>query len=119
MSKCFAVILIMMSSGVFAADYSWERDKQLHFGVSAGIGVGSYFVFEEKRIPAYIACSSVGLAKELYDQHRYGGFDHADLAYDIAGCAVGYEVSRLIGFPGLSFFMEGEDTWGIGYTHAF
>jgi len=51
-----------------------EPDKKLHLGYSTAIGGVSTLIFEKKSYQ-FLACSSVGLAKELYDEYRYGGFD--------------------------------------------
>ena len=51
-----------------------EPDKKLHLGYSTAIGGVSTLIFEKKSYQ-FLACSSVGLAKELYDEYSYGGLD--------------------------------------------
>lgn len=65
-----------------------ENDKILHAGVSTAIGAASY-AYTEDYTTSMISCVAVGLAKEVYDEVDYGGFDEKDLMYDALGCATG------------------------------
>ena len=70
-------------------------DKKLHFGYSIVIGGVATSVAKlnnwHAAVPiGLLSCTSVGLAKEIYDSRGGGsGFDHKDLAWDVAGCLVG------------------------------
>ena len=70
-----------------------DNDKKLHFGASSGIGLSSTLVFE-KPLNSFLACSSVGLVKEIYDEIDYGGFDEKDIFYNLAGCALGVTIGE-------------------------
>jgi uncharacterized protein YfiM (DUF2279 family) len=65
-----------------------EYDKKLHAGVSAVIGSVSQVVTKDT-LKSSTICMSLGVAKELYDEVKYEGFDEKDLLADTIGCAVG------------------------------
>lgn len=72
------------------------RDKGLHFAVSAGLAVGGYGfgalavddVAARVAIGASIALGA-GVAKEILDAAGFGDPSFRDLAWDLAGTAVG------------------------------
>ncbi|WP_054389370.1 hypothetical protein [Vibrio parahaemolyticus] len=74
-----------------------DDDKILHFGVSAAIGFASQSFFEDKDSGFY-TCAAVGVAKELYDEVDYGGFDTNDMVMNLVGCAVGTVIGDELGF---------------------
>ena len=92
------VLLTSLISFSIKADI--EEDKQKHFVVSYVIGVGTNFVFEDWKT-SLVACSAVGLGKEIYDEIDYNGFSEEDLAYDILGCSLG-----ILTVEGLNFSLQ-------------
>ena len=80
----------MVSANEWTAD-----DKQLHFkyGVLIGATTVTALNFAEvdinKPLAASLACSSVGLAKEVYDEIDYGGADYKDAAVTTLACFIG------------------------------
>ncbi|CAL9962073.1 hypothetical protein VPHD148_0066 [Vibrio phage D148] len=88
-------------------------DKQKHLVVSTAIGAFTQIHTEDWKT-SMAACTAVGLAKELYDEYDYGGFDGKDLAYDVAGCAVGVAV----GDTALKVWHQ-DNTVGIQYNWEF
>ena len=73
----------------YAESWRFERDKQLHFGISFGFGaaatVGRNYNWREGCAIGALP----GLAKEYTDAKGDSGFSTADLAYDIAGSCLG------------------------------
>lgn len=86
-------ILIIASSNAMAV----EKDKQKHLAVSTAIGAGSTYFFDDYRY-SFATCMTFGLAKEIYDEIDYGGFDGKDLAYDALGCGLGVLTGEVIKF---------------------
>lgn len=87
----------MFSKNSFADyDFSPAEDKLKHFGVSSVIGFGANYVFTDWR-KAFGTCTTIGIAKEVYDQVDYGGGSVEDIVYDIAGCVVGVSLSQSFG----------------------
>lgn len=80
--------LILLSASAGAV----EQDKVLHAGVSTVIG-GIAYTYTESWTKSMSACMAVGLAKELIDEHDYGGFDTQDLVADGVGCVLGTFIS--------------------------
>lgn len=90
-----------------------EQDKKLHFAGSALIAGGVQAYSQDWRV-AMGSCMAVGLAKEIYDEYDYGGFDGKDLAYDLAGCVTG----TLLMDTGLKI-IAGDSYTGIEYSIKF
>lgn len=101
--KKLILLTTLLSFNALAID----KDKQLHFGVSAVIGAGSQLYFEDTTKSA-LACMGVGVAKELIDEHDYGGFDEKGLIADTIGCAVG-----ISGVKFIQIYQDG-DAVGLG-----
>ncbi len=85
-----------MARTAHAEEAWWGRDKALHFGVGVAVGGGGYAL----AVPLLDACwqraavggaaaLGAGLAKEGWDALGHGDPSAADLAWDIAGGAVG------------------------------
>lgn len=75
-----------------ATALGFGEDKIKHVSVSAAITVSAYQVFEGTDNPwlyAQASCLAVGVAKEIYDEIDYGGFDMDDLAADAVGSLAG------------------------------
>tara|TARA_Y100001960_G_scaffold334183_1_gene446592 strand:+ start:4810 stop:5157 length:348 start_codon:yes stop_codon:yes gene_type:complete len=89
-----------------------EKDKQKHFAVSYSVGVGTSLIFDDWKT-SLVACSAVGLGKEIYDEIDYHGFSKEDLAYDILGCSLG-----VLTVEGLSFSLK-KDYYAIQYQYKF
>lgn len=85
-------------------DYSFKRDKQLHF--AAGAIVGSVITYQcqkhdikHPKLWGFLAATVIGLAKELHDRRQPGNrFDNADLAWAAAGGFAGATVTYSIRF---------------------
>lgn len=87
--KTIVLILFLIPTMVLS---QIPQDKRKHFVAGAYFGGGtSMIVYDQtgnyKKAFVYGVLSSitVGLAKELYDQHKYGGFDNKDLLATILG----------------------------------
>ena len=90
MRKLTLILLILLISCT-----SMEPDKKLHAQYGAVIGAGTVLALNmieydgNRPLTATLACSSVGLLKELSDENRYGGFDSKDLAVTSLFCGLG------------------------------
>lgn len=71
-----------------------EDDKGKHLAASVAIGGAAEWYFEDYATSMAI-CAGIGVAKEVYDEIDYGGFDAEDLAYDIVGCAIGVAIPNM------------------------
>lgn len=89
-----------------------ESDKKQHLAVSYGVGLVSTYYFDDP-LYGFSSCFAVGLAKEIYDEIDYEGFDGKDLAYDALGCALG-----TLTIEGLQFAFT-EDSASISYNYRF
>ncbi|AUS02719.1 TMhelix containing protein [Vibrio phage 2.275.O._10N.286.54.E11] len=65
-----------------------EDDKKKHLVASAVIGTATQMYTEDWKTSMTV-CTSIGVAKELIDSVGPGTADAKDIAYDIAGCAIG------------------------------
>lgn len=90
-----------------------DTDKKLHFGVSTAVGAASQVFVGDWRASMSI-CMGVGLAKELYDEYSYNGFDTEDLLWDAAGCAAGV----IVGDTALTIY-QSNDAIGLYYSFDF
>ncbi|MEA5357590.1 hypothetical protein VB319_27035 [Vibrio parahaemolyticus] len=93
--KYFLCFLLFVSENALSANV--DDDKILHFGASTAIGFASQSFFEDKDSGFY-TCAAVGVAKELYDEVDYGGFDTNDMVMNLVGCAVGTVIGDELGF---------------------
>ncbi len=84
--RLFIFISILLWSSTTSAEIQY--DKKMHALGSMGLGAATQFVFDDQRV-SWGVCMGAGLAKELYDEHSYGGFDEKDLLADTIGCAAG------------------------------
>lgn len=98
-----------MSVTAQAIDY----DKKLHIGVSTVIATTVYIKTTSWQ-DTMTVCLGVGLAKELYDEVSYGGFDTKDLAADLVGCGLGIA----LGHTTLQLWQSGDAT-GLQYKRTF
>ncbi len=101
--------------GIFTATNSFAEirdDHQKHLAISYGIGVASTYYFKEP-LYGFSSCFAVGLAKEVYDEIDYNGFDGKDLAYDALGCALG-----TVTVKGLEFVFT-KNSAAISYNYSF
>lgn len=112
LSKTLLTSLLLSAPMFVSAEV--PKDKLLHVGASYAVGNVAY-VFTQDPVKYSVACMSVGLAKELYDEYDYNGFDEKDLLADAVGCALGYY------FPltkGLTFTTTGDNV-GFNYKMSF
>lgn len=98
-----AAALLAICTHSKADDFSFARDKQIHFGGSILMGAAANVITDRPWV-AFAGCSAVGAAVEVY-QGTTGRGDpsYHDLAYDVAGCAlgsyVGFKIKGLILAP--------------------
>jgi len=89
-----AVALILTVTTAGASEWT-APDKELHLKYGLAIGAASVTVFNfanldiNRPLTASLVCSSVGLAKEVYDQVDYGGADWKDFTVTAAACFIG------------------------------
>ncbi|CAH9017303.1 conserved hypothetical protein [Vibrio phage 150E35-1] len=105
----YLLILLLM---IPTSSYAIERDKVLHVSASVLIGATSEIYFEDA-YKSTALCMGVGLAKELYDEYDYGGFDTQDLVADAIGCAIGVYTGYQINV------WTDNDVTGVSYTYNF
>jgi len=108
MKKLLIAIALLTSMNASAL----EKDKQMHIGASAAIGVTSQYYFDSYAKSA-LTCMSVGVAKELYDEVDYGGFSKEDLLADAVGCAIGISGMKIIQV------YQDNDALGLGVNFEF
>jgi uncharacterized protein YfiM (DUF2279 family) len=111
-NKLITIGVLSIPLVAFYAQADVEEDKLKHFSVSYGIGVGTSLIFDDWKT-SLVACSAVGLGKEIYDEIDYNGFSKEDLAYDILGCSLG-----VLTVEGLSFSLK-KDYYAIQYQYKF
>ncbi|MGR5347369.1 hypothetical protein [Vibrio mediterranei] len=117
MYKWITVPVLLFGLAGHASASIYDKDKQLHVGVSAAMGTSfSLLSLELESSLGY--CLAVGTAKELYDMHSYGVFDHHDLAFDFLGCAAGVAIGEVLSIPlGIERGTTGDLMlkWGIAF----
>lgn len=104
-----ALIGLLYSTHSFA---EIEIDKKKHLAVSYGLGLATTYYFKDP-VYGFSSCLAVGLAKEIYDEIDYNGFDEKDLAYDALGCALG-----TLTMKGLEFTFT-HNSAAISYNYHF
>lgn len=96
-----------------------EQDKALHYGVSLGVSTVAtvalnHYNVNQSAYKGFGICMGVGLAKEIYDEIDYGGFDEKDLVADAAGCFTG----SILGVTWIKLYSE-NDTTGFEINYKF
>lgn len=94
MKKYITILAIVLFT---SASYSQVAvDKQLHFGVTAITSMTTYnFIYQKTGnrnkafLWSFVSSVVLGVAKELYDEIMYKGFDIEDLLYSSAGAFSG------------------------------
>jgi len=93
---CLALSGLALGRPAHAEEDWWGRDKALHFGVGVAIGGGGYALAVpfldaswQRAAVGGAAVLGAGLAKEGWDALGHGDPSTADLAWDLAGGAVG------------------------------
>ena len=94
------LVLAVNTGPAEADDFKFQRDKQLHFAGSVGMGALAN-VLTDDPWKAFAGCSAVGGVIELLPKVTgHGVASYQDFAYDVAGCAlgsyVGFKVKGLI-----------------------
>jgi putative lipoprotein len=97
MNRKVLLALLLASSSVRAAEDSWTGpDKELHFGISAGLAAGAYGVVAlesddtaTRLLGGLIVAGLAGIGKEALDAVDGGDASFRDLAADGAGIATG------------------------------
>ena len=97
-SACLNKKIIVLITSIFISPnlHAIEDDKKLHLGTGTGIGFVSQSILDDE-FNSFLFCSSVGGAKELYDELDYGGADHKDFLFTMLGCAVGVMSNEAVG----------------------
>ena len=115
--------LVFMSLCVFSNSFAddWDGgDKQLHFVVGGLTGLAGYAAHDivapesrerDKFITGWLVGTSVGLAKEIFDEVRYGGFSYKDLVVTSAGSAVGSLIGVGIVYIDDTLFLQKKWSW--------
>ena len=98
MKKIFLALLI--ASSLFAEVDINQRDKQYHITATALISTVTAGYFKNKgysKTEAFFyglaAGMLAGLAKEAYDEYKYGGYNNADMYADLIGSTAGSAIS--------------------------
>lgn len=85
-------VLFVLSSTNANATSEWHefgrQDRVWHFSVSFAFGAGAATYYSN----TWTACGAAlipGIAKEVYDEFDYGGWDNRDLIADAAGACLG------------------------------
>ena len=103
-----AVLLLVATPPLRAADDFFSRDKALHFGFSTAIAFGLGVAFSEADemdireplVPAFSITLSLGLVKEIRDSFKPGNhFCWMDLFWDAAGAGAGTGFAYLMERP--------------------
>ncbi len=108
---CLLALVVMGLTDAQAS--SWDEDKAKHAKVSFAMGSVAQMYTEDWKV-SMGACMAVGLAKEVYDEYSYGGFDGKDLLADAVGCSIGV----IAGDTALKVWHE-DDAVGIKYSWEF
>lgn len=97
--KTFIVLIVIILIPISSFGDDWDGDdKQLHFVAGGLAGLAGYATHDivspesrerDKFLTGWLMGTSVGLAKEIFDEVRYGGFSYKDLVVTSAGAAVG------------------------------
>lgn len=92
MNKLLTVLILLILS---TPTIALEKDKQMHIAASTAISSLTYVATENWKI-SFGACMAVGVAKEVMDEVRYGGFDTEDIAANAIGCIVGIPIGKTL-----------------------
>ncbi len=86
----------LLSSNSLHADEWTGTDKQLHFAVSAALGVAAYSQTHD-RAQAFAWAIAPGVLKEVADSQSEGNrFSGKDLAWDALGAFVGVQTGHWV-----------------------
>ncbi len=96
----YSSLLCTYGCSHLSSDQWSGKDKLQHFVGSAAIAAGATAYAEQQNLShaqsrnvGLMFTVGLGVAKELYDSRRDGtGWSWKDLAWDIAGAAVGYSI---------------------------
>lgn len=96
--RFLAIILLALSFQ--AHSFEVERDKLMHFGVSAALGATSTYIVRDTERPIIYGTALAllpGLAKELRDSHEVGNsFSGRDMGANLAGALLGATISNSV-----------------------
>lgn len=108
--------LVVVSASLRADDFRFQRDKQLHFAGSIGMGALANVVTDDP-VKAFAGCAAVGAAAELAPKFTgHGVSSWHDFAYDVAGCAIG----SYVGFKAKGLFIAPQrEGVRVGFSKEF
>lgn len=91
-----ALLILLLSSHLVHADEWTGKDKSLHFGVSAALGVAAYAQTHD-RTKAFAWAIAPGVLKEIADSQSDGNqFSSKDLAWDALGAFAGVQAGHWV-----------------------
>jgi putative lipoprotein len=102
-----AALALILHTSARADDWNGP-DKKQHFAISFVLGIASASAFPDRPALAVGLAMTPGLIKELSDAQKGGsGFSGKDLAWDLAGAALGVAGTRwMIKRNGISYRTE-------------
>ena len=90
------LLMLLLSTHLTHADEWTGKDKSLHFGVSAALGVAAYAQTHD-RTKAFAWAIAPGVLKEIADSQSDGNqFSSKDLAWDALGAFVGVQAGHWV-----------------------
>ena len=88
------LVILLLSTHPVHADEWTGKDKSLHFGVSAALGVAAYSQ-THNRTQAFAWAIAPGVIKEIIDSQQEGNhFSTKDLAWDALGAFAGVQAGH-------------------------
>jgi putative lipoprotein len=91
-----ALLMLLLSTHPTHADAWTGKDKSLHFGVSAALGIAAYTQTHD-RTQAFAWAIAPGIVKEIVDSQSAGNqFSSKDLAWDALGAFVGAQAGHWV-----------------------
>lgn len=96
MNRLPLILALALPCAASADDFTFQRDKQIHFAGSVLMGAAAMAVTDSP-VKAFAGCSAVGGVIELLPKVTgHGVASVQDFAYDMAGCALGAFVGHKV-----------------------
>ncbi len=97
------ILSLIISTSLLSANFFKEEDKQAHMAVTTIASIYGSLLAKKHGYSdteafwiGFGTAMVVGIAKEAYDEHSYGGWDNRDLLADAIGGVAGSSVSYII-----------------------